>query len=403
MTARRAPLGRGGVLFAATTLLLATSSLTPPVHAAEVTVLEPSSLLPLFGTVEVVAGIHLEDGESVERVDLFIDGRRRGRLTEPPWRFTVDVGQENRPHKLGLKLVTADGTEARTEIETPAIRVDDEIAVELQQLYVTATRRDGGRVLDLTADDFTIFDNGKKQKLSTFAGGDVAITATLLLDASESMRGERLDAARRGASAFLDGLEDRDEAKLVLFSDRVLESTPFSGDVDALRRVLEGAEASGETVINDHLYMALQLVDGRQGRRVVVLFTDGADLDSVLDMEDVAWRAERSQALIYWLRLDDGGSAYRSFSTAWRDADGNRRQLERLEKVVSRSGGRIQVIQETADIEAAFTDIVRELREQYVLGYEPSRSRNDGSWRPVSVRTERPGVRLRARDGYVDE
>ena len=375
--------------------------LATPSAALEVTIVEPSSLLPIFGMVEVVVEVHPED--EVTAVELFVDSLHRGRLNAPPWRFQFDAGQQNRPHRLEVRAYGADGNVATAGFETPAIRVDEEVAVELQQLYVTATDRDGHRVLDLAEKDFRVLDDGKPQGLSTFAGGDVAITATLLLDSSESMRGERLDAARRGARAFLDGLRDRDEACLMLFSDRLLERTPFTAELAPLHASLDAAQAYGETAINDHLFMALQLLDERQGRRVVVLFTDGADLDSVLDIEDVAWKARRSQALIYWLRLDDGSSAQASFSTAWRDSEGNRRQVDGLERLVERSGGRVERIADAGQIEAAFAGIVAELREQYVLGYQPADPRNDGSWREVEVRTMRAGVELRARGGYVDE
>lgn len=369
--------------------------------ALDVTLVTPSGMETVFGRVEVKADVFLEPGETVDEVILFVDGKARGRLTTPPWQWTVDVGDENREHAFRVEARGPAGRKSSL-VKTPAIRVDEEVAVELQQLYVTVTR-DGSRVLDLDESAFRILDDGRSEDLVTFARGDVSLTAVLLLDSSESMRGDRLRAALQGSRSFVDGMKGNDEAMVMLFSDQLLRSTPFTQDGEVLHASFEGARASGNTAVNDHLYLGLKLLDARQGRRVVVLFTDGADLHSVLDMDEVLWKARRSQALIYWLRLDDGGDRYRSFSTAWRDADGNRHELEALEKTVRQSGGRITELQSLDQVDGAFRDILAELREQYVLGYYPSKVENDGAWHEVEVQVPgRRELKIRARDGYVD-
>lgn len=359
----------------------------------------PTGLEAVFGQVEVV--VHVGGEEGVRQMDLLVDGKPRGQRAESPWRFVVDVGQENRERSFEVVAVGVGGTRARSAVTTPAVRVDEEVAVELRQLYVTATDRNGERVLDLGRNEFRVRDQGHDQRLVTFARGDVPITAALLIDSSESMRGDRLRSALRGTRAFVEGMRQLDEAAVLAFSDRLSRSTPFTGDVETLLGPLDGLVASGNTATHDHLYLALQLLERRQGRRVVVLFTDGADLHSVLDMEEVAWTARRSQALIYWIRLDEGGQRS-SFATAWRDGASNERETELLEQVVERSGGRVASLESIEGVEEAFRDILAELREQYVLGYYPRGPTGEGGWRKVSVETGRPGVRLRTRDGYVD-
>ncbi len=383
-------------------LALAVCCWASSLAALDVTLVRPSGMEAVFGHVEVAADVFLDEGEAVKEVVLFVDGKARGRLTQAPWVWRVDVGQENRSHEIVVRVKNQEGLEVSSSISTPAIRVDDEVAVELQQLYVTVTQGDS-RVLDLESGQFRIFDDGQAEDLVTFARGDVALTAVLLLDSSESMQGERLQSALRGARAFAGGMKGNDEAMVMLFSDQLLLSTPFTQDSAVLQRSLEGVMARGNTAINDHLYLGLKLLDARQGRRVVVLFTDGADLHSVLDMEEVLWKARRSQSLIYWIRLEDKGPANRSFSTAWRDAEGNRHELEVLEKAVLQSGGKITSLESLNEVESAFRDILAELREQYVLGYYPSKIQNDESWHDVDVRVQgRSGLKIRARDGYVD-
>ena len=239
------------------------------------------------------------------------------------------------------------------------------------------------------------------QPLATFGRGDVAISALLLIDASESMRGGELAAAFAAARQFLRRLSPEDEAAVMVFADRVLALTPFGPPEPGLLEGIEGTAAAGGTALNDHLYAALRLLDERPGRRIVVLLSDGADVTSTLSGDDLRWKVQRSDASIYWLRLDPGRGE-RSFCSAWRDAD---RQRPRAGGARA-GGGRERRPHRAAGARrrprrAPSSPSSAELREQYVLGYYPRDLRRDGSWRSLEVRTA-PGVRLRYRAGWVD-
>jgi len=359
---------------------------------------QPSTLDPVSG--EVAVDVDVQAPEPVT-VDLFVDGVRIGSRSVAPYQWMVDVGRENVEHHFKAVAVGRSGVTKITAISTPAIPIDASMDVNLQQLYITAMKN-GERALDLVEDEFRILDSGSPQHIVTFARGEVPITAILLLDASESMRGSRFEAALSGSVAFARGMRELDEAKLVLFSDQVLEATPFTHDPAALIAALGGVEAAGNTAVNDHLYLGLKLLEARQGRRVAVLFTDGADLHSVLPMRDVLWATRRSQALIYWIRLQETEAAPR-FSTAWRDSDANAAEVAALEQAVRESGGRVATISAASEIERAFRGIMEELREQYVIGYYPSLENNDGRWHHVEVRIDRRGVKVRTRGGYIDD
>jgi Ca-activated chloride channel family protein len=290
--------------------------------------------------------------------------------------------------------------------ETPPeaeIRVDEVIDVELQQLYVTVTRPSGDPVLDLTAADFEVLDDGEPQTLSTFARGDLALSTVVLMDASASMEGDRLRTAAEGVKAFASRVLPQDEVSLVLFSDELLMRTPFANDAATLLAPVAGVAARGGTAIHDHLYLALKDLEGRLGRRVVVLLSDGVDVESTLGMEDVRWAARRSQALLYWIRLQETTRGRIERSSAWRDRRGHEEQLRLLETAVTESGGRVEAIPGVEQVGAALQRILRELRQQYVLGYQPTRDRDDGAWHKVEVRVRGAGgYRVRTREGYTD-
>lgn len=363
----------------------------------EVVILQPSPIDPISGPVVIEASVWAREG--VTEAEAFVDGASLGVRSGPPWRWTADLGSENEEHAFRVVARTAAGRAGESSIRTPRIEVDEELDLDLQQLYVTAVR-DGRRVLDLERGSFRVRDDGRTQEIVTFARGDVPLAAALVVDASESMAGERLRAALEGVRTFVRDMQELDEVSVLLFSDQLLASTPFSSHPETVLETLATVEARGKTSVNDHLYLALQQLEERQGRRVVVLFTDGDDLDSALDMEEVLWKARRSRAIVYWIRLHDGRD--RLFSSSWRTAEGNRRQRELLGEVVEQSGGRLSELTSTADLPRAFADILAELREQYVLGYYPTGARSDGRWREVDVDVRERGVTLRTRGGYVE-
>ncbi|MEE8523580.1 MAG: VWA domain-containing protein [Thermoanaerobaculia bacterium] len=366
--------------------------------AIDVTIVDPSPGEVVFGDVEIEAEVYSEAG--IRQVEVFVDGRFVGAREEPPWRFRADVGEANAEHRFEVVAEGLDGSRDSALLVSPRFEVDAEIDLELQQLYVTVTRGDG-RVLDLGVGDFAVVDQRQEQQLVTFEGGDVPLVALLLVDASNSMRGDRLAAAVAGAEAFIAGMNALDQAKLLMFSDRVRHSTPFTNFAEVLETGLAGVQAAGNTALNDHLYLALQQLDQRQGRRVVVLLSDGIDVASVLRASEVLRAARRSQALIYWLRL---GSldARGGHSSAWRDARGHRREYEVLTRTVEQSGGRILTLGHVDETAAAFARVLEELHEQYVLGYYPTVNRGDGRWHEVEVRVRGRGLRVRTREGYFD-
>jgi Ca-activated chloride channel family protein len=358
----------------------------------------PAEGTPVFGRTEVKA--ELFAAEPVTKVEVYVNGKLVGTVTKPPYAVTFDAGDENVKREIKVVAYGAAGVAgSATRIAVP-LQIDDTMDLKLQQLFITVNRGQE-RALDLDQGDFRIADNGRQQQIVTFGKGELPLTAVLLLDTSESMQGERLEGVRRGATAFLQGMKPLDEAAVLMFSDRLLQVTPFSEDKSLLARSLTKAQAAGGTAVNDFLYMSLKMLEPRLGRRVVILLSDGADVHSVVPMADVLWKTHTGQAMIYWIQLE-GGEKHHSYASAWRNAKENDKEYDTLEKAVVESGGRIQRIDKISELEGAFRGILQELREQYVIGYYPSDVKKDGRWHDIRVDVQRFGVHVRARDGYVD-
>jgi Ca-activated chloride channel homolog len=370
----------------------------PARAAVAVRIVTPAPDQPVFG--QVAFEVQVSGTEAIDRVDLLVDGKPAGTVRRPPYRLMVDVGDDNREREFRAVAHAVGGVTAEAKLVTLPVRIDEQMSLRLQQLFVTVTQGNS-RTLNLGAQDFHVVDNGDAQTIVTFDKGELPITAVLLLDSSESMRGELLAAAESGARAFIGGMRPLDEAMLALFSDQLLRVTNFTSDHAALEAALTGVEARGGTAVDDFLYMSLKMLEGRQGRRVVVLLSDGSDVNSVLSMSDVLRKAKASQSLIYWLQLD-GGEKHKSYTSSWRGHAENDKDYRQLERAVEESGGRVQRIERTSDIEGVFRGIMQELREQYAIGFYPSNVKNDGSWHNVKVSVDQSGCRVRAASGYVD-
>lgn len=365
--------------------------------AVSVQIMSPTADQPIFGRTEVQAAV--SSTEQVTKVEIFVNGKLVGTATQAPWTVAFEAGDQNIKREIKAVVHGASGATATHTVVTNPVHIDDQLDLRLQQLFVTVTRGQN-RTLDLDEGDFKIYDNGKPQQIITFGRGELPLTAVLLLDTSESMQGERIKAARRGATTFLNGLKDVDEASVVLFSDRLLRATPFVSDKKPLFRALEETEATGGTAVNDFLYMSLKLLEPRVGRRVVILLSDGSDVHSVVPMSEVLWKARTGQAMIYWIQLDE--NKHKPYVSSWRSVEENNEEYKTLIKTVEESGGRIEKISNVNELEGAFQAILHELREQYVLGYYPNDLKKDGRWHEVKVNVQRSGVKARTRDGYLD-
>ncbi|MCB1032972.1 MAG: VWA domain-containing protein [Acidobacteria bacterium] len=364
----------------------------------------PDPFVPAVGQAEIKAVVSSE--LPIARVAFYVDGVVVGELEAPPYHMTVDLGDSVGAHTFSVVAYGASGATGRGSISTPDIKINEEVAVNLQQFYVTVSRG-GERIQDLQQEDFEILDEGRPQEMVTFARGDIPFTALVLLDSSLGMKGSKLKAALGGAREFFNGMQELDEGKLLVFSDRVLHSTPFTTFPAVLTAGLGSVRATGGTALNDHLYLAFKELEKRQGRRVVILLSDGVDSHSVLSMRSVLERARRSQALVYWLRLPYGGSRRAteelpSLRSAWRSLEEHQQEFTLLQNTVEESGGRVYLLASEAEIKPAFRAIREELRDQYVLGYYPANPRRDGSWRKVRIKVDRSGVDVRGRDGYED-
>lgn len=391
---RKAPLRAPARL--ALALVLATGAVAPASQRFDVGLIEPIPGISTFGVIDVVADVRGTD-EAV-RVEFYYNGEKVGEVDGPPYRFQVDTGQRNVERTFRVVAHGPNGATSSAELTLPAIAVHEELDLGLRQLYVTV-KRGSARVPDLAREQFEVLDLKLRQDLVTFERGDVPFTSVVLIDSSLSMAGDPLATAIAGALGFAGSLHDLDEASIVLFSDRILAETPFGNDPEALRVPLANVEPAGGSAILDHTFLAMARLEQRQGRRMILLLSDGVDVESFLSVDDLSQALNRASAMLYWLRLP----SEIGHISSWKTQAENAAQRLALEQLVADTGGSVLELSSAEDTGGALASVLAEIRGQYVLGYYPKVAIGDGRWHDIDVRVDAPGATVTTRRGYFDD
>ena len=260
--------------------------------------------------------------------------------------------------------------------------------VQLVEVYATVLDARGEPVLGLRRDDFAIAENSRPQEITTFAAGEFPLTVALGLDRSWSMAGEPLRLAKQASQTFLGELKPGDRSMVLAISNEADIVAPLSSDREAQARAIAAVDPWSTTALHDAIIAALDRLEPEPGRQALILFSDGVDRYSSHTAAQVLARARRSNALIYPIAIGK-----------------NRPAL--LAELAVLTGGRSFQLRDARELEKTLALIARELRHQYLLGYTPSEPivRGEREWRSIDVRLRvpRPGLRLRARDGYSTE
>jgi Ca-activated chloride channel homolog len=255
-------------------------------------------------------------------------------------------------------------------------------SVNVVEVYATVTDKAGEPVTGLAAEAFTVRENGEPQKVTTFAGGEFPLTVAVAVDRSFSMA-DRLGVAKSAARVFLGELRPGDESAMVAIGSEVEVVTPRSTDRTAQLAAVDRLDAFGTTSLHDAIISSLETLQDAKGRRALVLLSDGGDRFSQASAADVLARARRTDVLVYPVAL-------------------GRERPPLFAELAALTGGRSQHVRDARRLPDAMRAIARELRHQYLLGYSPSRPLDpaQNEWRSITVTVDKPGVQVRARDGY---
>jgi Ca-activated chloride channel family protein len=269
--------------------------------------------------------------------------------------------------------------------------------VELVSLNVTVADAQMRYATDLDQAEFQVFEDGVKQEVTYFNRSNLPIALALLVDTSASME-SRLQTAQEAASGFARRLRQQDLAEIIDFDSRVNILQPFTNKAEELVQAIRRTSAGGSTSLYNAVYIALKELkkviakDTEDIRRqAIVVLSDGEDTSSLLPFDEVLDLAKRSETAIYAIGLRDSDDGP---GKGFKEAEFVLRQL------AQETGGRTFFPMQVGELPAIYTQIAEELSSQYTVGYTSRNGKRDGAWRRIVVRTSRPNLTARTKQGY---
>lgn len=259
------------------------------------------------------------------------------------------------------------------------------------QVTVTVNDANGRLITGLSAADFEVFEDGEPQPITQFTDQRVPVSLGVMLDASDSMRGQSIIDARTAVDRFVgDLLQPVDQAFVGVFNHLTRIVVPWTQPPARLRERLARERPQGGTAIYDALVATAPVFERREhARAALVVISDGADTASDRTLVEARDALRRTDAFVYAIAIDSEAPSRAS----------TRVSPEALREITGPSGGYTEVVRSVADVGPATERIARELNSQYSLGYTTPKP-PDGSYRLIRVRMKTPGQFARARRGY---
>src|SRR6476659_84761 len=264
-------------------------------------------------------------------------------------------------------------------------------SVTTVEIPVTVTDTNNRLITGLTKDDFEVFEDGDPEPVTQFSDKRTPVSVGVLLDISDSMRGQPIVDARDALDRFMaDLLEADDEAFVGAFNHLPRILVPWTAPPSRLAGRLDAERPTGGTAMYDAIAVSASMFGRRQRTRAaMIVISDGADTASDRSLAQTRELLRRSDAFVYAIAID----------SATEQRVSTRVNPEALREITGPSGGYTEVVRSSADLGPATQRIAEELNSQYTLGFATTRPQ-DGSWRTIRVRVRHDGYLARARRGY---
>ena len=283
---------------------------------------------------------------------------------------------------LAAALLAVSGASITLAAQQPNFRSSTQIV----SLFATVTDSQNRLVPDLTRDDFQVFDNEKPQQLVVFENQNQPITVVVMLDTSASMTGS-IKLLKDAAEQFVVRLLPEDKGAVGAFNDKIELSAQFSNDRDQLVTEIRDLDFGNGTRLYDAVAEGLNQLQGVDGRKVILVFTDGDDTSSRIGRGTVMDRARAEEVMIYAIGLQSEFMGQRTKPDSG------------LRRLADETGGGYFELKASADLGPTFTRVAQELHSQYALGFEAQVL--DGKVHKLMVKMKQAGMTARARRSYL--
>ncbi len=348
-----------------------------------VTITEPENQQAVFGKVKIAAEVRISDFDLLDRVEFMLGDKVVFVDREPPFEYFHDFGESSQSWIIRVVAHHVEEVSVSDAVITRKIQLGAVAKVNRVILWVSATDKAGNYITDLTKEDFKLLEDDKEQKVLDFYVENREITMAILLDTSSSMQ-DKIREVHKAAGSFVDTLRDIDQALIIDFDESVFLIQDLTSDHDLLRAAVTSTEPLGATSIYDALHAAYRKVGMLDGRKVIILLSDGEDTSSQFGFDRVLEEAKLSNTLIYSIAI--GGSF------------GSRKNV--LKEFAEVTGGRFFFVKKATELGEVYQRIAEELGKQYYLTYSTTNDNWDGRWVKIKLNSSRSGVKIRARRGY---
>jgi len=352
-------------------------------HGFSVTISQPANQEVVFGKTRIAATVEIDDPDLVERVEFLVGDDVVFVDREAPYEFFHNFGEGSRSWIVRAVAWHAEGVSASDVIITRQVRFSNVAQVNRVLLWISATDRNGEFVSDLARGDFRLLEGETEQKILDFYAENRAITLAFVIDASGSMR-DKIEQVHLAAGAFVDTLRPIDQALVIDFDDNVFLIQDMTSDPAALKQAIQSTEPLGATSLYDALHAAYRKIGKIDGRKAMILLSDGEDTSSRLGYKRVLEEAKSNNTILYTIGIEGDGSFDRGV----------------LKELAEITGGKSFVVKKADELSGVYQRIADELGRQYYVSYSTTNENWDGHWIPIRLESVRPEIKIRARRGY---
>jgi Ca-activated chloride channel family protein len=321
----------------------------------------------------------------VAQILFFADGRQVCNVLDPiNAECTWDAGAEVRSHTFRVVANLIGGGRIVASARTKGLDQFEMVKVEIVQ--VTAVVTDRGRfVSGLDQSRFKLLEDGVAQTIGHFSSEGSPLEIVVAIDVSESMT-QAMPQLKNSVKKFLAALGPKDQVTLTAFNDTMFPLTRRETSVTQRTRAVDRLSAWGGTALYDVIIRGVQQLSRQPGRRVLVVFSDGDDRTSHATIHAVEQAVRANDATLFMVALGRGVKEAQIKSG--------------IEKLIDLSGGRVHFVERSDQLDEPFAQILEELSNQYILGYESKNTKRDGAWREVKLEIPGTEYSVRARQGY---
>ncbi len=375
-------LRRLAVSWAVAALAAAGLAAQSPAEGPQLKILSPGEDAYVTGSTLLRARV--EPPESVTGLTFFVNGRQACALTALPFECEWDAGPAVREHQVRAVATLKDGGRIVQTIRTKSVGYTERVDVDVVQVTVTVSDGRGRFVRGIPQGSFHVFEDGHQQAISHFANEDVPLELVAAIDISGSMA-PAMPKLKSAVKQFLGDVPGQDQVTLLGFNDNVFTLTRKTTDPAERIKAVDRLAPWGSTALYDVLLRGVEMLGRQTGRKALVVFTDGEDQGSHATINDVERRLQSSDVTLYMIGQGRGVT------------------MEPLRRIMDRlstpTGGRALFTDSIDELHDAFAELLDELSNQYLLGYQSSNSKRDDQWRKIKVDVDGHHD-VRARLGY---